>query len=645
MSYPHLFSPIDIGRMTVKNRIAMSPMSLRLNAPDGSVSDKLSNFWETRAKGGVGMIITDVLTVDPEYCYLGPTLSLGTEENMATMKRLTDTVHKYGTKIIPQLSHPGPDSLRGLLFQQEVVGPSQLVNKSYGTICRELSIDEIEATVEMYGDTAKKAREAGFDGVQFHCAHAYMLAGAFLSPIRNKRTDKYGGSLECRLRFPLEVIENIRTKAGEDFPIVVRMSGDELIEDGNHLEDMIVAARAFEQAGVAALEISGGVQPEFAHHIIPCTGQDRALNVHQAAEIKKAVTIPVLCVGKIHTAGLAESLIATGKIDMVVMGRALLSDPELPNKSMSGDIDNIAPCIGCGDGCIGSGAVEHATCGINPMAGEEKEMELIPAETPKNVVVVGGGPGGMMAARDCALRGHKVTLIEKEKTLGGMLNAASRAPFKQDIAGWVKYLVNQVADLNVNVITGKECDEAMLKELAPDAIVVATGGCPFIPGIEGIKAPNVLMATDVLKGNIPVLGGSILVIGGGIVGLETADFLEQNVNPVSVTVLEMMDDVGKEYIPATKAFMLNKLNNKGVHIHTCAKVEKISEEGVIASIVGEEKNFGTFDFIVVACGFMCTCANNQYQGLAKEVHVIGDALKPRRALEAIAEGAKVARAI
>lgn len=631
--------------MTVKNRLAMSPMSLRLNAPDGSVSDKLLAFWEARAKGGVGMIITDVLTVDPDYCYLGPTLSLGTQEQISSMKRLVDTIHSYGTKIIPQLSHPGPDSLRGLLFQKETVGPSKLVNKSYGTICRELSIEEIEKIIEQYGDTARKAREVGFDGVQFHCAHAYMLAGAFLSPIRNKRTDRYGGPLECRLRFALEAIESIKRKAGDDFPIVVRMSGDELIEDGNHLEDMIVVAKAFEKAGVSALEISGGVQPEFAHHIIPCLGEAKALNVAQATEIKKAVGIPVLCVGKIHTPALADSLISAGKIDMAVMGRALISDPELPNKSMSGDIDNIAPCIGCGDGCIGSGAVEHATCGINPMAGEEMKMEIVPAKTPKHVVVIGGGPGGMMAARDCAIRGHKVTLIEKEECLGGTLNAACRAPFKQDIVGWAKYLINQVRSLNIETITGRQADEDLLKKLSPDAIVVATGGSAIVPKIDGIDRKEVLMALDVLKGNVPVLGGNILVIGGGIVGLEVADFLEQNVNLVSVTVLEMLDEVGKEYLPANKAFVMHKLNEKGTQIYTSTQVQKITDDGVVAVRNGNEKNFGKFDFVIIACGFKCSGKEEDYKNLAKEIHIIGDAKRPRRALEAIAEAAAVARTI
>lgn len=645
MNYPDLFKAIKIGKMVVKNRIAMSPMSLRLNETDGSVSDKLLNFWEARAKGGVGLIITDVLTVDPQYCYMGPTLAMGTDEQIDSMKRLIDTVHSYGTKIIPQLSHPGPDSLRGLLYQQEVVGPSMLVNKSYGTISRELSIPEIEAIIEMFGDTAKKAKDAGFDGVQFHCAHAYMLAGAFLSPIRNKRTDKYGGTLECRLRFAMEVIENIKKKAGEDFPIIVRMSGDELIEDGNHLEDMICVAKAFEKSGVSALEISGGVQPEFAHHIIPCLGESRALNVFQASEIKKAVCIPVLCVGKIHTPALADSLISAGKIDMAVMGRALISDPELPNKSMAGDIDNIAPCISCGEGCIGSGSTQHSTCGINPMAGEEKEMELVPTAQPKRVVIIGGGPGGMMAARDCALRGHEVTLIEKEKTLGGMLNVACRAPFKQDIAGWAKYLINQIKNLNVEIITEKECDESLLREILPDVIIVATGSKPIIPKIEGIDGPQVLKAPDVLLSNIPLVKGNILIIGGGIVGLEVADFLEQNVNPVSVTILEMLDEVGKEYLPVNKAFILKKLQDKGTQILTSAQVKGITDDGVFASVNGIEKNFGVFDSIIVACGFRSNYDEKSYKGLAKDVYVIGDAVRPRKALEAIAEGAKVARAI
>jgi NAD(H)-dependent 7beta-hydroxy-3-oxo-delta4-cholenoic acid oxidoreductase len=648
MNFPNLLQPIKIGNMTVKNRIAMSPMSLRIaniRHADGTPSNKLINFWEARAKGGVGLIITDVLTPDPDYCYLGPTLALSTDTQIDSIRRLTDVIHKHGAKVIPQLTHPGPGSLRGLLFNKEVVGPSKGVNVQTGSPIRELSIEEIEKIIDQFGDTAKNAKKAGFDGVELHCAHSYMLLGSFLSPARNKRTDKYGGALEGRMRLPLEVIKNIKKKAGEDFPVIVRMSGDEIIEDGNHLADTICIARTFCEAGVDALEISGGSYPETPYWVMPCQGMPSAINADFASEIKKAVNIPVLCVGGIRTPDMAESLIATGKADMIVMGRALLADPEWANKSMNGDIDNICPCIGCSDGCLGPISEVHTTCVINPMVGEEKEMELVVAETPKKVVVIGGGPAGMMAARDCALRGHKVTLLEKEDHLGGLLNAASRSPFKQDVARWIKYLIHQVKSLNVDVRLSQEGNEEILKQLCPDTIIVATGGEPIIPDIPGIERDKVITALSILNGDFPILEGNVLIIGGGIVGLETAELLAQNIKPTYLTILEMLEEVGKEIYQPKLDLMLGRLKSKGVSIHMSTTVKEITENGVIASVNGNDKNFGKFDHIVVACGFRSNYDKSKYEGLAKEVFVIGDAVKPRKALEAIAEGAKIARQI
>lgn len=648
MNYPNLFRPIKIGNMELKNRIAMSPMSLRVpeaRTAQGTVSDKLLHFWEARAKGGAGLIITDVLTPDPDYCYLGPTLALHTDEQVASMKRLTGTIHKHGAKVVPQLTHPGPGSMRALLYNQEVLGPSDGINTQMGNFIRELTVAEIETIIGQFGDTAKKAREAGFDGIELHCGHSYMLLGSFLSPLRNKRTDKYGGTMEGRIRLLLEVIRRIKTEAGEDFPIIIRMSGDEILEDGNHLNDMMYAARKFSEAGADALEVSGGSYPETPEWVLACQGMPKALNADFAEQIKKCVDIPVLCVGGIRSPEMADHLIAVGKTDMVVMGRALLADPELPNKAMAGDIDNIAPCTGCSDGCLGAVSETHATCVINPMVGKEKEMELIKAETPKKVAVIGGGPGGMMAARDCALRGHHVTLIEKEDKLGGLLNAASRAPFKQDVASWIKYLIHQVRALNIDILLSQPADKELLNQLKPDTIIVATGSEEILPPIRGLDKVHTTTAVSVLKGADMVISGKVLVIGGGIVGLETADLIAQSVRPVSITVLEMLDEVGKEYYPPKKKLILNKLKQQEVSIYTSCKVKDVTDKGVLACVDGEDKNFGKFDHIIIACGFRSDCDKSRYDGLAKEVFVIGDAAKPRNAMDAIAEGAKVARQI
>lgn len=648
MKYPKLFEPIKIGGMELKNRIAMSPMSLRMadiRNSDGTASDKLIYFWETRAKGGAGLIITDVLTPDPDYCYLGPTLALGTNAQVESMKRLTSAVHKHGAKIIPQLSHPGPASMRALLFNKEVFGPSKGVNTQMGNMISELSIEQIESIIEQFGDTAKKAKEAGFDGVELHCGHSYMLLGSFISPLRNKRTDKYGGNMEGRIRLPSEVIKNIKEKAGKDFAIIVRMSGDEIVEDGNHITDMICAARALSEAGADALEVSGGSYPETPEWVMACQGMPKAINADFAEQIKKNVDIPVLCVGGIRSPEIAESIILSGKTDMVVMGRALLADPEFPNKCMAGDVDNIAPCIGCSDGCLGAISEVHTTCVINPMVGEEKEMEIIKAENPKNVTIIGGGPGGMMAAKDCALRGHAVTLIEKEDHLGGLLNAASRAPFKQEVARWTKYLINQINSLNIDVRLSQEGNKETLKELNSDAIIVAAGSEEIIPKIPGLDKINTVSAVNVLEGNASVISGNVLVIGGGIVGLETADYIAQSVRPVSITVMEMLDDVGKEYYPPKKKLTLKKLKSEGVSIYTSTRVKEINDNGVIADVNGNEQNFGKFDHVVIACGFKSNYNDGQYDGLAKEIYVIGDAVKSRSALYAIAEGAKIARQI
>lgn len=648
--YENVFQSIRIGRMTVKNRIAMAPMSMRgaeanFRNADGTPSDKLAYFWERRAMGGVGLLITDVITPDADYIYLGPTLSVQADAQVAALKKLTDNIHRHDCKVIAQLSHPGPGSMRGLMQGKEVVGPSDDVNTQMGNPVRELSVAEIHKIRDQYAEAALAIRTAGFDGIQLHCAHAYMLMGSFVSASRNKRTDEYGGTIEGRMKFPLEVLRAIKQQAGEDFPVIVRMSGDEGRVDGNHVLDAISMARFFEINGADALEISGGSYPETPEWVMPCQGMPQAINADNAAQIKKAVRIPILCVGGIRTVELADSLIGLEKTDMVVMGRSLLADPDLPIKSAAGQTEKIAPCIGCCDGCLGSVSHLHTSCVINPIVGEELTMEELTTEQIKKVAVIGGGPGGLMAARDCAKKGHQVTLIEKDSHLGGILNAANRAPFKQDVSNWTKYLINQAREANVNILLSQPDELRVIQEIRPDAIIIATGSREIIPPIKGLESAGYVTALSVLKGREKVITGKVLIIGGGIVGLEAADLISQSTQPTDITVVEMLGQVGKEYYAPIRKLNLARMTQNGIEIRTSTSIREITPEGVLASVNGEDVNLGTFDQIVIACGFKSPDVSARYKGLAREIYTIGDAVSARSALDAIAEGAKTARLI
>ncbi|MEG1291448.1 MAG: NADH:flavin oxidoreductase, partial [Lachnospiraceae bacterium] len=468
-----LFSELKIGSMVVKNRTFMAPMSLGYESQDGTVNETMQNYWQARAKGGVGCIILDALSVDPNVPYLGNTLCFRKEESIASFGKFIQQIHSFGTKIIPQITHPGPESVSAF-FGVTPVASSSYVN-SMGQKTRALTLAEIPTIIAQYATASYQAKEAGFDGIELHCAHAYMLLGSFLSPMRNKRTDCYGGSLLGRSKLLLEVIDAIKEKCGAEFPIILRISGSERDEQGNTLEDMKYLIPILEQHGIDAFEVSGGTQYERCNKIIPCHGEVRGVNVPQAAEIKKIATVPVLVVGKINEPSYARYLVESETVDGVVIGRALLSDPEFVNKTASHKECEIAPCVSCGIGCIGEQTKRRpASCVINPALGREKELQFPLADEKKNVVIVGGGIGGLAAARAWALRGHKVTVLEKESVVGGQINLACIPPHKQEISRWIIYLQAELERLQVSVLCGVTADIQTLDKYTPDVVVVAT---------------------------------------------------------------------------------------------------------------------------------------------------------------------------
>jgi len=660
-----LFTPIRIGSTEIRNRIAMAPMGTLWGESDGSVSQKIIDYHAARAAGGVGLIIYEATTIDQMHPYMPNGTGLWDDGQIPSFRRLTEAVHAHGAKFIPQLIHPGPESLT-FMFGNQPVGPSALMSHSTRQMCREITTEEIAGIVEQFGQAAWRAREAGCDGVEFHAAHCYLLAGSFLSPLRNRRTDAYGGSLDARLRFPLEVIRRMKACAGADFPIVMRISGDEVMPGGRGIEETCAMVPALAEAGVDAFEISGGIVPTQSWRMIPPTGTPFAINRQQSAAVKQVVDVPVLVVGRITDPLVAENILRKGDADMVSLGRALLADPELPRKAQEGRLDDIAPCIGCSIGCFGRiTQLQPLTCTVNPTVGREREMAIAPAAKPKKVLVAGGGPGGMEAARVAALRGHDVTLYEKESSLGGQYTLAAIPPHKQELTRAIKYLATQVEKAGGTIVLKTDVTADIVERAAPDVVVVATGSTLAVPQIAGIDAPNVSSAHDVLAGKVPEPSGRIVVIGGGMVGLETAEFLARSAdNPYAqrpyVTVIEMQEAVGVGLSGEARVLLLRRLAESGVQILTGTKVTELSAAGLhvvpsaqaeapagsSAKHNGEHAKVIPVDAVVLATGAQpAGTLARDLAGKIAEVYVIGDAKIPRLALEAIAEGAEVARQI
>ncbi len=639
----HLFSPITIKTMELKNRIVMPPMGTGFGELDGTPSQRSIDYYAARAQGGVGLIIVEVTGVHSSGKMPG-VLSLHDDSLIPRWRDLANAVHAHGAKIIPQLSHPGRQVISAITGTQ-LLAASAIPCPMMKETPKEMTKEDIEEIVEAYGEAARRAKEAGMDGVEIHGAHGYLICN-FMSPWSNKRTDEYGGSLSGRLRFALEVIESVRAKCGTDFPMTVRLSCDEMVKGGLVPEEVEIICRILAEAGVDVLSISRGNYGAF-RWFIPPGAVPIAVNASFTERVKKLVDIPVIVAHRIHDPLVAEHILAMGKADLVAMGRALIADPDLPRKAAAGQFEDIAPCIACNQGCLQRLMVlaMPVSCLVNPAAGREREMVLVPAKKPKKVLVAGGGPAGLEAARVAALRGHQVVLYEKTNGLGGQFNLAAVPPTKQEFAKAIRYLSTQVRKAGVKLELGKEVTPEVVDQLKPDVVIIATGGAPLIPGdLPGVDKPIVAAAHDVLAGGV-TMGDKVVIVGGGLVGCETADYVGER-GAREITIVEMLPDVAMDMVPWTKEFLLERLNGYRVNILTSAKVKEILDDGVVFTRNGKEEPIRGVNNVILAMGVKSVNElSEEVSDKVGEVYVIGDAKEPRKGIDAIAEGAEVGRRI
>ena len=625
-----LLSPLTVGSIEIKNRMAVAAMVTDYCDQDGMPTEQYIAYHEARAAGGFGLIVTEDYAVDPQgrgfWC-----AGLWKDEQIAPHRELTERVHAAGAKIFAQIYHCGRQTSSALIGAQPV-SASALPCPVMGEVPRPLTVDEIATIVGQFGDTARRAKEAGFDGVEVHGAHGYLVA-QFMSAYSNKRTDEYGGPLAHRIRFPLEIVADIRAKCGDDFPVSFRISADEFVIGGRELAETLAICRRLEAAGVDMLHISAGTY-ESAWAIVPPLYVKQAWIADFAAAVKKVVSIPVQVVGRIKDPEVAEAVLQAGQADLISLARASLADPDFARKVAEDRAEEIRPCIGCNQGCItilfGNQPIR---CLVNPSLGFEAADEVKPAAVTKKVLVVGGGPAGLEAARGARLAGHEVHLHERLDHLGGKFLVGAIPPGKGELASYVTWLGDELRRLGVSVTLGSEV-VADLVAVEPDVVVYAAGSKHLRPPIPGIDGANVVEACDVLTGDATT-GTRVVVAGGGMIGSETALYLATLGR--QVTIVDQLPGVALEENLARRYFLLQELDRHGVRQVVEATITAFAEGAV------EIEQHGATLSLPCDTGVLALGMAPEDEWLDKvraiaDVRVIGDAAEPSDALRASREG-------
>ena len=656
-----LFQPLEIGKIRLKNRIAMAPMGIEYMVnPDGSLNQRVVDYYLERARNGVGLIICSVFKVENRIEALEACAPMIGETSLGYLGELCDAAHSFGTKIFVQLTAgfgrvTVPSTLRG-----PCVSASDNPNFwDPSIICRALDSREVGEIVSAMGDTAERARIAGTDGIELH-GHEGYLFDQFTSAVWNRRTDQYGGSLENRLRLPIECLEEIRSRVGDDMAVQYRfglkhymkdidhgaLPGESFDEAGRDVPEGLEMAKALEQAGFDALHVDAGCyESHYWSH--PPIYQKHGCMVDIAARAKSVVSIPVIGVGRLDDPNVAESAVADGMVDVVAVGRGLLADPGWAEKVRSGRTEEIRPCVACYDGCFGNYArVRHISCAVNPSTGRENAYRLMPADNPLDVMVIGGGIAGLEAARVASTRGHRVSLYEKDNVLGGLIRLAAVPEFKKDLRHLLTWYERQIENRDVQVVLNKKVTPDIIRSVSPGAVIMATGAEPIVPDITGISRESVVTAVSLLKGGV-MTGDRVAIVGGGLAGCEIAIWLaDMGKQPI---IIEMLPDLmgGGMHVPGqVKQMILDMLARCDAEIVTSNRVMEITQDGVQAVHEDARENHIEADTVVLAMGM--TPNHRLADRISDEVdHVyrIGDCREPRNVMNAVWDAYEIARHI
>ncbi|MBI9082468.1 MAG: FAD-dependent oxidoreductase [Desulfobacterales bacterium] len=637
----HLFSPVRIGTMTAKNRLMMSAMSINFGVDaDGYVTDQLTQYMVARARGGVGMALVGGGGIHPSGVELPDLPALWDDGCIPALKKMVSAVQPFDCRLGVQLMHGGRQT-----YHPEKVAPSAIPAPAVVKgVPKALTVEEIGDIVAAFGDAARRCRDAGFDFIELHGAHGYLI-NQFLAPNANHRTDHYGGSFENRIRFLLELMQDIATKCGPDFPVGIRINGEDYIENGWTLEEALRLTPILEEQGAAYLHVSAGVYGS-RQLTIPSMYVQHGCFIHLAEAVKKTVSIPVVGVGRIKSPELADRFLKEGRVDVVAMGRALIADPDLPNMALDGNLAAIRPCIGCCLGCIHAVlALEPGSCVVNPQVGREYLLGgQDRSTTPKAVLVIGAGPAGLAVARTAALRGHGVTVCEEKGAVGGLLRLAAVPPGRAEINDILAFLTRELERLEVNVQLNTPLTETLLDALVPDTVVLASGSLPDMPIIKGLFKTDMDLCTvtEVLDGKI--VGDRIIVLGGNQAGLVTADFLAEKGKEVAV--LNRKRHFAEEMSANDRYYLRERLKQGHIKLYKQVAVDRFTGCGVTFTSAGEAVALEGFDTVVVAEAMASVRdAKTLLKGRNVEVHVIGDAKSPRNLMLSQSEAEEIGRSI
>jgi len=669
MKFFKLFEPLKISNITLSNRIVMPAMHLGL-ANDGFITNKLTNFYVERAKGGAGLLVVGGCYVDIYAKGLPSMIAVDDDKYLPKLTEFTKAVHdaRENVKICCQLYHGGAYAFPQIIGRQPIA-PSAVYSKFSKTTPKEMTLEDIKREQQAFADATMRAKKAGFDAVEI-CANAGYLMDQFLSPKTNKRNDQYGGSLENRLRFPIETIKLIKSIV-PDFVIGYRISGDDFVPGSNTYKEKAIIA---EELGnyLDYFNVTGGWHETKTPQLTMDVPE--GCYTYLAENIKKHVSIPIFSSNRINTPELAEQVLMSGKADAICIGRGLIADPYLPMKARKGELRDIMNCVGCNQGCFDNVfRMMPVTCLRNARAGNEAKTELNPLKEKKKVMVIGSGPGGLEAARVAAIRGHEVHIFEKEDKIGGLLNIIWVPPGRNEFKRMIENYTYWIQKHGIRMHLQQDVSIEKVKEFNPDVVFIATGSKPKRPPIKGIDRKNIFWANDVFSGDAPV-GKNNVIIGGGATGIELAIFLTKygalsreafdfltfykalepeialemlHEGRNQVTVLEMLPKLGSALGKTTKWVLLDKCDALGVKLITGVNIQEIGDDYVnYLDAADKEQVINDVDYIYYATGV------EPNDSLAKEIKLlnmkvekIGDARKPQTVMEAVARGYKIGNAI